>query len=177
MNIVARPSFAQLGLLCLIVPAVVLAAAPITGSNENDDIKGTDKGEEIRGGDGDDRLHGGAGDDVLIGGRGTDIMYGGSGSDRFIIDFRSDLPDEIMDFRPEEGDTVWLRFKETPQPNFPRKIEIQNIQIDFDGDVEIQLINEEQFKIVKLKRSDLTLKVDDLGDDVRLTFTKKLGKN
>ncbi len=82
-----------------------------------------------------------------------------------------------MDFRPEEGDTVWLRFKETPRPNFPRKIEIQNIQIDFDGDVEIQLINEEQFKIVKLNRSGLKLKVDDFGDEVRLTFTKKLGKN
>jgi hypothetical protein len=34
--------------------------------------------------------------------------------------------------------------------------------------------DEDQFRVVKLRRSDLTLRVDDYGQDVRLIFTKKL---
>ena len=70
---------------------------------------GTDGDDEIRGYGGDDELHGGAGDDVLIGGKGSDIMFGGPGADIFVIDFLTDVPDEVMDFRPEEGDSLLLR--------------------------------------------------------------------
>jgi hypothetical protein len=166
----------RFGLICLFVPARVTAAEPIIGTAADDLIIGTDSADEIRGEDGDDRLQGLAGDDILIGGRGADILFGGAGSDQFVIDFISGLPDEIGDFRPEEGDTLLLRFEYNPQAEFPKKRPtIGNIKIDYDGDVTMQLLNEDQFEVVKLKRSDLKLKVDDLGDDIRLTFTKKIG--
>jgi hypothetical protein len=179
-------SLALFGLLWLIVPGALLAEEPINGSGKNDAIIGTDSSDEIYGYDGDDELQGGAGDDVLVGGAGDDVLvggtgfdivFGGAGSDKFVIDIERDMPDEIRDFRPEEGDSLWLRFRHTPRDRFPKKLELSNIEIDYDGDVAIRLINEEQFKIVKIRRSDLTLTVDDLGDDIRLTFTKKLGKN
>lgn len=166
----------QLGLIFLMVSTVVMAADPIVGSGGDDTIIGTDDDDEIRGEAGDDRIQGRAGDDVLIGGSGADILFGGAGSDQFIIDFVWGRPDEVIDFSPEEGDTLLLRFAYNPQDEFPRKRPtIRNIKIDYDGDVTMSLINEDQFDIVKLRRSDLTLKVDDLGEDIRLIFTKKIG--
>ena len=171
---------ARLGLICGLIylgaSGPISAAEPIIGSDDDDTIIGTDSDDEIHGQDGDDYIQGLAGDDILIGGRGTDILFGGAGSDQFIIDFISALPDEIEDFRPEEGDTLLLRFEYNPQAEFPKKRPtIGNFKIDYDGDVTMQLLNEDQFEVVKLKRSDLKLKVDDLGDDIRLTFTKKIG--
>jgi hypothetical protein len=163
--------------LCLGAPAVLSASEPIIGTAGDDTIIGTESDDEIYGEDGNDWIQGGAGDDILVGGRGTDILFGGPGSDQFIIDFISDLPDEVVDFRPEEGDTLLLRFQYSPQSDFKvKRPTIKNIEIDYDGDVTIQLFNEDQFDVVKLRRSDLTLKVDDLGDDIRLIFTKKIGK-
>jgi hypothetical protein len=157
--------------------AVVSAAEPIVGSGGDDSLIGTESDDEIYGDDGDDRIQGRDGDDILIGGRGTDILFGGAGSDQFVIDFISDLPDEVLDFRPEEGDTLLLRFKETPLDEFPRKRPtIKNIEINYDGDITMSLIGEDQFDVVKLRRSDLKLEVDDLGGDIRLIFTKKIGE-
>jgi hypothetical protein len=165
------------GLIYLGATLAVPAADPIVGSGSDDTIIGTEQDDEIRGEDGDDLIQGRAGNDVLIGGRGTDILFGGPGSDQFVIDFISDLPDEIEDFRPEEGDTLLLRFAYNPQEEFPKKRPtIRNVEIDYDGDVTMSLINEEQFDVVRLKRSDLMLRVDDLGGEVRLIFTKKIGK-
>ena len=175
MNRIARFSLIC-GLIWLGAPAAISAAEPIIGSGDDDTIIGTESNDEIYGQDGDDRIQGRAGDDILVGGRGTDILFGGPGADQFVIDFISDLPDEVEDFRPEEGDTLLLRFKYDPQSDFEFKdLTIRNVEIDYDGDVTMQLLNEDQFEVVKLKRSDLTLKVDDLGGDVRLIFTKKIG--
>jgi hypothetical protein len=180
--------------------AAAMADAPINGSSNDDAIIGTEYDDEIlgragddqleggagddhleggagddqlEGGAGDDRLEGGAGDDVLIGGSGFDTLFGGAGSDRFIIDIAADAPDEIMDFRPEDGDTVLLRFRRAPESRLG-EYEIKNVVLDARGEVTVELINEDQFQVVKLRRSDLTLKVDDYGQDVRLIFTKKL---
>ncbi len=175
MNRIARFSLIC-GLIYLGTPAALPAAEPIVGSGDDDTIVGTESDDEIHGQDGDDWILGREGNDILVGGRGTDILFGGPGADQFVIDFISDLPDEIDDFRPEEGDTLLLRFEYDPQSDFKfKELTIKNVEIDYDGDVTMQLLNEDQFDVVKLKRSDLTLKVDDLGDDVRLIFTKKIG--
>jgi hypothetical protein len=184
-------AFARLCLLCLTIPALCLAEESLNGSINDDTIVGTVKDDrieggagddqlrggtgddELLGGTGDDELRGGSGDDTLIGGSGFDILFGGSGSDRFIIDIAADAPDEIMDFRPEDGDTILLRFRRAPESRLG-EYEIKNVLLDARGEVTVQLINEDQFRVVKLRRSDLTLRVDDYGQDVRLIFTKKL---
>ncbi len=162
-------SIAAVGLLCLMIAVDILAANPINGTEGNDIVMGTDGDDEISGFDGDDELRGGAGDDTLIGGRGSDIMFGGSGSDNFVIDFLTDVPDEIMDFRPEEGDTLSLRFSDTVK----RKIVANSIRLDAKGIVTLQLLGGKQIEAVKLNRLDLSLRVDGVGKDIRMVWTVK----
>jgi Ca2+-binding RTX toxin-like protein len=147
----------------------------LEGGSGDDEIHGGAGDDELQGGDGDDALQGGSGDDILMGGSGFNMLFGGTGSDKFIIDIAADAPDEIMDFRPEDGDTVLLRFKPAPEGRLG-EYEIKNVVLDARGEVTVQLINEDQFQVVRLRRSDLTLRVDDYGQDVRLIFTKKMKK-
>ena len=156
-------------LLILLIAANVLAANRIDGTEDNDIVMGTDDDDEIRGFDGDDELRGGAGDDILIGGRGSDIMFGGSGSDNFVIDFLTDVPDEVMDFRPEEGDTLSLRLPDSEQ----HKIVKNSIRLNRSGVVTFQLLGGKQIEAVKLNRLDLSLRVDGVGKDIRLAFSVK----
>ncbi len=110
MRATAIKLLATIGLFFLLVAAQGPAANRINGTERNDVVAGTDGDDEIRGLDGDDEIRGGAGDDTLIGGSGFDILFGGPGADKFVIELLSDLPDEFMDFRSEEGDTLSLRF-------------------------------------------------------------------
>ena len=160
-------SIGAVGLLFLMIAIDILAANRINGTEGNDIVMGTDEDDEIRGLDGDDELRGGAGDDILIGGRGSDIMFGGSGSDNFVIDFLTDAPDDVMDFRPEEGDTLSLRLPDTAQ----LKIVTNSIQLDPKGVVTFQLLGGKQIEAAKLNRRDLSLRVDGVGKDIRLNFS------
>jgi surface adhesion protein len=180
-------SIAAVGLLCLMIAVDILAANAINGTEGNDIVMGTDGDDEISGFDGDDELRGGAGDDTLMGGRGSDIMFGGagddtlmggrgsdimfggSGSDNFVIDFLTDVPDEVMDFRPEEGDTLSLRLSDTVK----RKIVANSIRLDAKGVVTFQLLGGKQIEAVKLNRLDLSLRVGGVGKDIRLFWTVK----
>ena len=58
-----------------------------------------------------------------------------------------------------------LRFKQTPRS--------KNIQLNGKGIVTVRLLGEDQFEVVKLKRTDLTLKIDDFEGGIQLIFTKK----
>ena len=69
-------------------------------------IDGTDGNDTVIGSDDDDEIHGLDRDDILIGGRGSDIMYGGTGADKLVIDFLADVPDGMMDFRPDATTTM-----------------------------------------------------------------------
>ena len=158
--------FAKLGLLCLLMPMVMLAANLITGSEENDTIFGTDADDEIRGGTGSDEIHGGAGDDILIGGKETDIMSGGPGSDNFVIDFLSKFPDKFMDFRPEEGDTLTLRFPEISQVD----VNAKNCRISSRGVLTVRLLNGNEVEVANLQRHDLSLRIDPVDKEIRLNF-------
>jgi len=146
----------------------------LKGGVGDDQLQGGTGDDELEGGDGNDDLEGGAGNDILIGGTGFNTLFGGAGSDRFIIDIERDIPDEILDFRPEEGDTLYLRFKPAPEEKLG-EYQIKNVHLDVGGEITVKLINEEQFQVVKLRRSDLTLEVDDYGQDIQLRFTKKMG--
>ena len=82
----------------------------IYGGGGDDHITGGAGADTLYGGAGNDFLDGGAGNDVLIGGAGNDEMTGGAGADRFVFTAATDLlptaPDEILDFRPGEGDVI-----------------------------------------------------------------------
>ena len=162
-------SIAAVGSLFLIVAADTIAANVISSTASNDIVIGTDDDDEIRGFDGDDELRGGAGNDILIGGLGSDILFGGSGADNFLIEFLKDVPDEIMDFRPEEGDTFSLRLPDTEQS----EIKANSFRVDRKGMVTFQLRSGQQIEAVKLNRSDLSLQVDGIGKEIRLIFAVK----
>ena len=112
--------------LCLMIFSSGLTAADIVGSSNDDTLTGTAGKDEIIGGSGNDILNGGAGDDVLRGGQGDDVLYGGIGvdrlygglgADRFVFDLNVSEIDEIMDFNPEQGDTVWLQLGQPVKNN------------------------------------------------------------
>jgi hypothetical protein len=147
----------------------------LRGGSGNDELFGGSGNDELFGGAGDDELRGGDGNDVLNGGAGIDALFGGSGADKFYIDAIHDLPDFVMDFKPEEGDSVWLKFGDLPRTkrSFPKELNYHNVQLKANGDVRVRLVSEGWLELVKLKRSDLTMTVDDFGKEVRLTFVKK----
>ncbi len=158
---------ATIGLFFLLVAAQGPAANRINGTERNDVVAGTDGDDEIRGLDGDDEIRGGAGDDTLIGGSGFDTLFGGPGADNFVIEFLSNLPDEFMDFRPEEGDTLSLRLPAAER----QKIAAGGIQIDRKGVLTLQLLGGERVQAVKMNRRDLSLRVDGARKDIRLVFS------
>lgn len=158
-----------LAIVVLFLSSDILAVDPIDGTDGNDLVTGTDGDDKICGFDGDDELRGGAGDDILIGGRGSDIMFGGSGADNFVIDYISLEPDEIMDFRPEEGDTLSLRLLDTAR----QQIVTNSIGLNSKGVITFQLLGGKQVEAVNLNRRDLSLKVDAVGKKIYLGFSLK----
>ncbi len=188
-----------LAAVCLSWPALGSDTRVITGSAADDTIDGTAENEILSGGDGDDLLRGGGGDDelkggdgndVLIGGSGRDRLHGGFGADRFVIDFTAAEPDEIVDFKPEEGDTLWLQQQggsagagqrqETKSGKDKRvrfdlkKITVDNVRLKYNGDIEVRVEGRNWEKIVGIKRSDLRMKVEPGDDRLRFVFSKKL---
>ncbi len=158
---------ATIGLFFLLVAAQGPAANRINGTERNDVVAGTDGDDEIRGLDGDDEIRGGAGDDTLIGGSGFDTLFGGPGADNFVIELLSDLTDELMDFRPEEGDTLSLRLPAAER----QKIAAGGIQIDRKGVLSLQLLGGKKMEAVKLNRHDQSLRVDGARMDIQLVFS------
>ena len=95
------------------------AGAPglvLTGTNNAETLAGGGGNDYIQGLGGDDSLVGGAGDDDLLGGEGTDRLSGGTGNDILVGGAGADLfvyrtgygRDLIQDFKPTEGDLLWL---------------------------------------------------------------------
>lgn len=72
-----------------------------------DDILIGNTGNDLLAGQvGDDQLLGGQGDDVLLGGQGADTLDGGGGADVFKYTDIQDAGDTILDFKPNQGDTI-----------------------------------------------------------------------
>jgi len=76
------------------------------GESGNDHLRGGHGGDDLRGGKGDDFLDGGAGIDRLTGGPDADTFLGGAKSDTFVC--RPDEGDRILDWTPDEGDTLMV---------------------------------------------------------------------
>lgn len=140
----------------------------LRGGDGDDLLLGGDGNDLLRGGDGDDELRGGSGDDVLYGGVGKDRLYGGLGADRFVFEIGSNETDEIIDFNANENDTVWLKRK------YPdSSLTADSIRIDREGDLEVQLANENWSSIVNLHQDNLEVDVDEFTDGLRLRFIKR----
>ena len=190
-----KPSF-QLVLLCYF-PLVALttgyAAENIFGSDDNDSLLGTSFSDEIfggngndvlagndgddvlRGGNGDDVLRGGNGDDVLYGGLGNDRLYGGPGADRFVFAIDEMGADEVMDFNPEQNDTVFLQRKYTEMDinTTTEKITGESVRIDDKGSIEVQSKNGNWTRIARLKQTNLQINSVDVTGGLQLFFTRR----
>jgi Ca2+-binding RTX toxin-like protein len=83
----------------------------LNGGGGNDTLLGGNQNDYLYGGNGNDSLGGGAGTDTLIGGAGSDSFYyanAGEGADAG-ADAINTSPDQIGDFRPNEGDKLVFR--------------------------------------------------------------------
>jgi len=190
-----RSSF-QLALLCyfsLIALTTGYAVENIFGSDDNDSLLGTSGGDEIiggngndvlagydgddvlRGGNGDDVLRGGNGDDVLYGGLGSDQLYGGPGADRFVFAIDETGADEVMDFNPEQNDTVFLQRKYTEMDinATTEKITGESVRIDDKGSVEVQSKNGNWTRIARLKQTNLQINTVEVTGGLQLFFTRR----
>ena len=190
-----RPSF-QLVLFCYFSLAALTtgyAAENIFGSDDNDSLLGTSAGDEIvggngndvlagndgddvlRGGNGDDLLRGGNGDDILYGGPGVDRLYGGPGADRFVFAIDETGADEVMDFNPEQNDTVFLQRKYTEMDinTTPDEITGENIRIDDEGTVEVQSQNSNWVTAVRLNQTNLKINSREVTGGLQLFFTRQ----
>jgi hypothetical protein len=174
-----------LAILIWTVSASVNSANSINGSDGDDRLAGTVSNDTIRagagddiieGGPGDDQLHGGDGDDVLIGGIGLDRLFGGLGADEFVIDILTDEADEILDFNPEEGDTIVLKVDRSKNSVvvLPGRIKVNNFQMKSNGDLRAKFGGKTWNKLVNINRSDLVVNVKDDGHKVVLKFRKRI---
>ncbi|MGD8524662.1 MAG: retention module-containing protein [Thioalkalispiraceae bacterium] len=78
----------------------------LDGGAGNDQLIGNTGDDLLAGQIGDDQLLGGQGDDVLIGGKGADTLDGGGGADVFKYTTLEDAGDTILDFKPQQGDSI-----------------------------------------------------------------------
>jgi len=140
----------------------------LRGGNGDDELRGGSGDDELLGGNGDDELRGGNGDDVLYGGIGIDRLYGGLGADRFVFEIDSMETDEVIDFNPVENDTVWLQRKYSDS-----SFTADNLRIDREGDLEVQLANENWSNIVNLHQNNLEFDTEEFTDGLRLRFIKR----
>ena len=186
----------QLMLLCCFFLASLTpgnAVGNIIGSDGNDSLIGTSGNDEIIGGKGDDILVGNDGDDVLYGGKGDDVLrgddgddvlhgglgvdrlYGGPGADQFVFVVDTGETDEVMDFNPEQNDTIFLRRKyfEMDTNTTTHALTGENVRIDDDGNVEVQLRHEDWARIVKLNEHNLELNSRELTGGLQLFFIRR----
>ncbi len=115
----------------------------------------------------DNEISGTSGDDLLIGTPGTDRFFGGDGADVFVINYLSTVADAIVDFDPEEGDSLELTF-DSPG-NLPFKQE--NFSINRKGVVRIRIGARER-DVARLNQTDLQLKLDSRKGRYFLRFSK-----
>jgi len=190
-----RTSF-QLVLLCTASLAILTPAYSVEnifGTDGNDSLAGTSGGDEIvggngndvlagkggddvlLGGNGDDLLLGGTGDDVLFGGRGIDRLYGGPGADRFVYFVDTLEIDEVMDFNPEQNDTVFLKrkYSDIDINSASNEITADDVRIDDAGDVEIRLNHSDWTRVIRLHEQNLELNSQELTEGLLLTFRRR----
>lgn len=113
-------------------------------------------------------INGTASDDVLVGTEQVDRFRGGAGADLFVINHLSEYPDLILDFSPEEGDSIQVEVSD------PRLFDIDRgrFSINRKGVVRVNL-GDGLVDLVDTRRSDLSLEVDPRKNRYQLKFTLK----
>jgi Ca2+-binding RTX toxin-like protein len=165
-------------------PMPVHTTKNILGSDGNDTLFGTSGNDEIAGGngndflvgnDGDDVLRGGDGDDVLYGGAGFDRLYGGLGADRFVFDINAMEADEVMDFNPDQNDTVWLqnKYTEMATDTASSALTADDVRVDDEGGVEVRIANSAWTRIVGLNQGNLHVSTREVTGALQLHFTRQ----
>jgi hypothetical protein len=107
-----------------------------------------------------------AGDDVLIGGRGSDILIGGLGADQFVFDIDFDGVDQVLDFSPEQGDTLILEQTRSQLS----KLTTNDIKLNSKGELQVRLHDKRWRSIVQLHQPRLTFKIQQSGGRAILRF-------
>jgi triacylglycerol lipase len=155
---------------------IVLLLTPLAVfSEERNLISGTEANDSLNGTTLADEIYGGQGEDVIYGGEGLDLLYGGEGADTFVVNISDSTLDTVMDFNPEEGDSVLFNIDASRSKlNIPKQLGSKNIKIDSKGNVKILLINNKSRNVINLKKSKFYFKVEDQGKYVRLVFKKTL---
>ena len=167
----------------LLIPLVLISIAVhaetiLSGTSGDDAIQGTANADILAGGDGNDRLFGGAGadelrggngDDILIGGDGIDLLYGGLGADQFILKLDPAEMDQIVDFSPEQGDTVVIDWHQIST----RHLTSTDIKLDHKGRVKVKLGNGKWVNVVALKRVDVNMRFNLEGTKAYLKFSNR----
>ncbi len=163
---------------CLMVSVKTHADMLVSGTSGDDAIQGTASADILDGGDGNDRLFGGAGadelrggsgDDILIGGLGIDRLYGGLGADQFVLDLDSAEIDQIVDFSPEQGDTLVIQWDKAS--SLP--LTSTDVRLDRKGNVRVKMGNTNWVNILQLKRADMKLRFNLEGTKAYLSFSNK----
>ena len=90
----------------------------IDGGAGNDTLKGREGNDTLFGNTGDDTLWGNEGDDTLVGGRDADWIKGSGGVDTYVYQDILDGGDTIVDFRPNQGETIDVSAILTGAPGF-----------------------------------------------------------
>jgi Ca2+-binding RTX toxin-like protein len=147
----------------------------ILGGYGDDVLAGNDGDDVLRGGDGNDILRGGDGDDVLYGGAGFDRLYGGLGADRFVFDINAMEADEVMDFNPDQNDTVWLQNKYTEMTTDTASsvLTADDVRVDDEGGVEVRIANSAWTRIVGLNQGNLHVSTREVTGALQLHFTRQ----
>ncbi len=167
----------------LLIPFLLISTAAHaetmgSGTNGDDFIHGTANADILAGGDGDDTLDGGAGadelsggngDDILIGGLGIDRLHGGPGADQFVLDLDSLGIDQIVDFSPEQGDTLVIQWdKASSGP-----LTSTDVKLDRKGNIRVNVGNANWVNILQLKRADVDMRFNLEGTKAYLKFSNK----
>ena len=83
--------------------------------------------------------------------------------------------DEVIDFNPDQNDTIFLRrkYSEMDTNTKPYEITGESVRIDAEGDVEIQLKNSNWARIVRLNQHNLELNSREITGGLQLFFTRR----
>lgn len=167
-----RSKLALFGLFSILISSYGYAERKIV-------IKGSDHNDVLMGGAEANEIYGGEGQDILRGGGGGDVLHGGDGADTFIV-----TPDDlhsfgtVIDFDSNEGDKVEFEISkglnEREKHQIPKKLSLSNVSLDYRGNINILLLNNQPQTILNIKQSNLALKVEDRGKKVLITFEKKI---
>jgi len=153
-------------LLCsfsLLVLTTGYTVVNIFGSHDNDSLLGTSG------------YDGGNGDDVLYGGPGVDRLYGGPGADRFVFVVDEAGTDEVMDFSPEQNDTVMLqsRYTEMDINTTTDEFTGEKVRIDDEGSVEVQSQDGNWVTAARLNQTNLKINGREVAGGLQLFFTRQ----